>query len=403
MSAMVPTRHATSSDGRPRHCLRFLFLVSTLSVALGRNGYYLVAAWALVERGYGSAGVATFLAIVSLVEVISSPIAGVMTDRFDRRRLNAAANLGLFAVVLATALALLYVDMLLALCLSAALFSLCDRTALTAGQSLIPATGAGRRPAAWNAAVFLVMQAGSLGATLSAGYLLDARPPSLPFAIYSAFFLLSAGVLASMRMPPASASAPLANTAAWRLEPGFAQLIAVYALFYASALLVSVMGPSLVFAEQKGTGADFAYLEAAWSAGSLLGTIALMAIHRPTRAHARHLLLLGVTALVFMAFPLLQPPWATVLFVSLGFLYNLGRVSVEVTFQSLVAADSLGRAKGMMHTAAVVLSLAVFGVVAGVGERAFPSTIFFSFGVVLLICIPALALGLGQPQEKGKS
>ncbi|RUU06539.1 MFS transporter, partial [Mesorhizobium sp. USDA-HM6] len=77
------------------------FLASTLSAAIGRNGYYIASSWILVEGGYGSASVATLLATASLVEFVASPLAGAAADRFDRRRLSIAADLGRVLVTLA--------------------------------------------------------------------------------------------------------------------------------------------------------------------------------------------------------------------------------------------------------------------------------------------------------------
>jgi membrane-bound metal-dependent hydrolase YbcI (DUF457 family) len=71
-------------------------------------------------------------------------------------------------------------------------------------------------------------------------------------------------------------------------------------------------------------------------------------------------------------------------------------VSVEVTLQSRVSDTVLGRAKGVMHSLAVALGLVIFGIATVLGDTAFPSTIFFSFGVVLLISIPALSIGIAQ-------
>lgn len=382
---------------------RFGFLASTLSAAVGRNGYYIASAWILVERGYGTAGVATFLAIASIVEFIASPMAGAAADRFDRRRLNVAADLSRFVVMLATACALLYMDVFLIICLSAALFSFCDRVALTSSQSMIPVIADGRDLVATNSAVFFVMQFGNLGAALLAGPLLHERSPALPFTLLAAFFLFSAGCLALMRLDPVSRDVRIAKISAALIDPSLRRLIVVYALLYTSAVLVSVMGSSFVFQEQKGTAVDFGYLEAAWSAGSLIGAVSLCRIERAMSTHALHLMLLGLTALVLMALASLRTSWTVILFAALGFLYNLGRVSVEVTLQSRVSVYLLGRAKGIMHSVAVVLGLLVFGIAAAVGDRAFPSTIFFSFGVVLLISISCLNVGFVQTQEKGES
>lgn len=401
MSNLVRIHHAKSRAVRSNP--RFGFLASTLSASVARNGYYIASAWILVERGYGTAGVATFLAIASIVEFIASPLAGVAADRFDRRRLNVAADLSRFVVMLATACALLYIDVFLIVCLSAALFSFCDRVALTSSQSMIPVIADGRDLVATNSTVFFVMQFGNLGAALLAGPLLKQGSPALPFIVLAAFFLFSAGCLALMRLEPVSRDVRIAKISAAQIDPSLRRLIVVYALLYTGAVLVSVMGSSFVFQEQKGTAVDFGYLEAAWSAGSLIGAVIPIRIERAMSTHALHLMLLGLTALVLMALAYLSSPWTVVLFAAIGFLYNLGRVSVEVTLQLHVSVYLLGRAKGIMHSVAVALGLLVFGIGAAIGDRAFPSTIFFSFGVVLLISIPCLNVGVVQTQEKGES
>ncbi|MER9365031.1 MFS transporter [Mesorhizobium sp. M0518] len=385
MSNLVRIYHGKGRPSRAKPCLGFL--ASTLSAAVARNGYYIASAWILVERGYGAAGVATFLAIASIVEFIASPLAGVAADRFDRRCLNVAADLSRFVVMLATACALLYMEVFLIICLSAALFSFCDRVALTSSQSMIPVIADGRDLVASNSAVFFVMQIGNLGAALLAGPLLHERSPALPFTVLATFFLFSAGCLALMRLEPVSRDVNIAKIFAAQIDLSLRRLIVVYALLYTSAVLVSVMGSSFVFQEQKGTAVDFGYLEAAWSTGSLIGAVSLFRIERAMSTHARHLMLLGITALVLMALAYLRTPWTVVLFAALGFIYNLGRVSVEVTLQSRVSVYLLGRAKGIMHSVAVALGLLVFGIAAAVGDRAFPSTIFFSFGVALLVSI----------------
>ncbi len=402
MPDMVQPSSDEISRRQPSEWLRAAFLASALSGAVGRNGYYLAAAWLLAAEGSGSASVAAFLVVASVAEVASSPVAGIMTDHFERRRLNALAEFARSIIIFATAGALLQWNALATLCVSAALFSVCDRVALTANQSMIPAAGHGRDPVTWNSAVVLTMQSGNLGAALSAGFLLSWHSPAAPFAVFGACFLLSGGLLLPLRLPSAVRQSGLVATTSCRNRSGFRPLIAVYAMFYVSALLVSVLASNFVFAERKGGAADFGRLEAAWSAGSLLGATALIAIQSSMRAETCHVLLLGLTALMFMLFPFLEAAWTAVLFASLGFLYNLGRVSVEVTFQSQVDADCLGRAKGVMHTVAVLLSLIVFAIVATVGDRAFPSTIFLSFGGVLLIAIFAL-VALGRSQQRGKS
>jgi hypothetical protein len=165
-------------------------------------------------------------------------------------------------------------------------------------------------------------------------------------------------------------------------------------------VLVTVMGSSFVFQEQKGTATDFGHLEAAWSAGSVIGAAVLVRLTRAVSGPILHLMLLASTALALMSLITLRAPWTLIAFAALGFLYNLGRVSVEVTLQSCVPDNVLGRAKGVMHSLAVALGLVIFSIAGVMGDRVFPSTIFFAFGVLLLISIPALSIGIGQRKDE---
>lgn len=374
------------------------FLASTLSAAVGRNGYYIASAWVLVEAGYGSAGVATLLFIVSVVEFVASPLVGMMADRFDRRRLNVTADLSRFVVLLATACVILYLGMLLTICLSAILFAFCDRVALTTSQSMIPFMARGNNLAASNSTVFFAMQLGCFGAALLAGPLLSERSPALTFTVLAMFFLVSAGCLHSVRPGSISNSVGSSKSPAFNIDLSLLRLFAVYALLYGSAVLVSVLGSSFVFEEQKDSAAAFGYLETAWSAGSLIGALVLARLPRAINAHTLHLVLLGLIALALMALIPARAPWTLAIFAALGFLYNLGRVSVEVTLHSRASDNVLGRAKGVMHSLAALLGLLIFSVAAVLGDSVFPSTIFFGFGVVLLIGISALSIGVEQQE-----
>ena len=387
-----------SCDKRPGTQTRVMlgFLASTFSAAVGRNGYYIASAWALVEAGYGSAGVATLLAIVSVVEFIASPLAGATADRFDRRRLNVVADVGRFAIMLTTAFSLLYLDVFPTLCLSAVLFSICDRIALTASQAMIPLVTRGADLAASNSNVFFVMQLGSLGSALLAGPLLSGGSPAPAFAALALFFLVSVGSLSSMQLGPVPRRVSRPNGVALIVDRRLYRLFAAYALLYGSAVLVTVMGSSFIFEEQNGTAADFGHLEAAWSAGSLLGAVLFLRLTRAVSAPILHLMLLGSTALALMSLIALRAPCTLIVFATLGCLYNLGRVSIEVTLQSRVGDSVLGRAKGVMHSLAVALGLLIFSIATGLGDSVFPSTVFFSFGLMLLISIPLLSIGMAQ-------
>lgn len=388
--------HRTSTQSR----LWLGFLASTLSAAVGRNGYYIASAWTVVAAGYGGAGVATLLATVSLVEFVVSPLAGLAADRFDRQRLNIAADLGRFAVLLTTACTLLYLDTFLTLCVSAALFSICDRVALTASQAMIPLMTQAAELASTSSTVFFTMQSGSLGAALLAGSLLGGRSPALTFMVLALLFLVSAGSLSWMRPGRLPQGVRTAKGLLPNMDRHQLRLFAAYALLYGSAVLVTVIGSSFVLEEQQGTAADFGYLEAAWSAGSVIGAAVLVRLTRAISGPILHLMLLASTALALMSLITLWAPWTLIVFATLGFLYNLGRVSIEVTLQSRMPDNVLGRAKGVMHSLAVALGLVIFSIAGVIGESVCPSTIFFGFGVVLLISIPALSIGIAQRKDE---
>lgn len=376
------------------------FMASTLLAAVGRNGYYIASAWTVVAAGCGSAGVAILLATVSVVEFVASPLAGLAADRFDRQRLNITADLGRVAILLATACTLLYRDAFLTLCLSAALFSICDRVALIASQAMIPLVTGGAELAATNSIIFFIMQLGSLGAALLAGSLLGGRSPALTFMVLALLFLVSAVSLSWMRPGRLPQGVRTAKGLAPNIDKHLLDLFAAYALFYGGAVLVTVMGSSFVFEEQQGTAADFGYLEAAWSAGSVIGAAVLVRLTRAISGPILHLMLLASTALALMSLITARAPWTLIVFATLGFLYNLGRVSIEVTLQSRMPDNALGRAKGVMHSLAVALGLVIFSIAGAMGESVFPSTIFFGFGVVLLISIPALSIGIAQRKDE---
>ncbi|WP_202295213.1 MFS transporter [Mesorhizobium sp. 131-2-1] len=399
MSNTIRIYHDKQQGARLRPLRKFL--ASTLAAAIARNGYYIACAWTLVQAGYGSAGVATLLAIVSAVELIASPLAGAAADRSDRRRLSVVADIGRFAVMLATAFSLFYLEAFPTLCVSAVLFSICDRVALTASQAMIPLVTRGADLATSNSAVFFVMQLGSLGAALFAGPLLTGHSPAPRFIVLSLFFLVSAGLLFSMRLGPVPRGVGRTNGLAPNIDLRLVRLFAAYALLYGGAVLVTVMGSSFVFEEQKGTATDFGHLEAAWSAGSLVGAALLVRLAQAVSAPMLHLMLLGSTALALTSLTALLAPWTLIVFATLGCLYNLGRVSIEVTLQSRVPNTVLGRAKGVMHSVAVALGFLIFSIATVLGDSVFPSTVFFSFGLILLISIPALSIGIAQ--RKGKT
>lgn len=372
------------------------FLASTFASALGRNGYHIACAWVLIASGNGSGAVAGFFAIISLVELVTSPIAGWLVDRFDRRILyimteimRGVAAIGLGAVLMVT-------NVMWAIWLSAVLFATCDRIALTASQSMIPSISAKFSLATANSMTFFLMQSGSLAAAGIVSVLLHSSTAIVTFGAVSIAFTLSATIMRVVRhekSPLEGAADPRRGSLA--VNSQFLCLGAIYALLYVGGMLVSVIGPSFVFDEHGGNAIDFGQLESSWSAGSILGALLLIPLVRAARVPVLQFAILGLSAVSFVLLKALDPPYTLAAFAILGALYNLGRVALEVRIQSSVSSATLGRAKGVLHSVGVLLGVVLFAVVSVVADDVPPSSLFLAYGVILAISTAVLILLAG--------
>lgn len=382
------------------------FLASTFISAVGRNGYQIACAWLLVAQGFSAASVAAFFAIISAAELVSSPFAGWMSDRYNRRFLCVAADMLRFAGALALGVLVLVIDLQWAIWLSAMLFATSDRIALTSSQSMIPAIGAGLSLPAANSMVFFLMQSGSLLAAVLTGLLLHFAIPTYTFTLIAVAFALSVCFMLAVRgeMSPQSGSGADPRSAL-QIDAHLLRLGAIYALLYTGGVLISVIGPSFVFVELEGDAIDFGQLEGAWSAGSILGTLLLIPLLQAARITILQLAILALTAVSFGLLKVLEIPWTLLIFALLGALYNLGRVGIEVMLQSSVPQTALGRAKGALHSLGVLLGAVLFGVVAAVGDAVSPSTVFLVFALILAAATLVLTIcrGADRPQTKTSS
>ncbi len=372
------------------------FLASTFVSALGRNGYAVACAWILIASGDGSASVAAFFAIVSVTELLVSPLVGCMTDRFDRRLVFIVAD---SVRCLATAM-MIFTSSAWLICWSAVLFACCDRTALTASQAMIPMVGNHLAPSTSNSVTFFSMQAGGLAAAILVGVLLHITSAAVVFIVISAAFALSAGGMWFVAVDGGSSSVARAQDRG-RLpkDPRLIHLGAVYAILYSGGLLVSIMGPGFVFDELSGNALDFGSLESAWSAGSIIGAVLLIPLARFSKRTFLVIAILFLMALLFAAIKLSVLPWSLLIFAALGAVYNFGRVAIEVILQTIGPHGALGRLKGLFHCAGVSVGLIIFGLVSLSGNRLEPSTVFLLFAAV--VSIVAIMLAVYRPDHSG--
>lgn len=362
------------------------FLASAFASAVGRNGYHIACAWILIVAGQGSGAVAGFFAIISLTELVTSPLAGWLADRFDRRTLCVIAETARAAAATALGAVLMGTNVLWALWLSAALFATCDRIALTASQSMIPSINGGFSLAAANSMNFFLMQSGSLAAAGIVGVLLQTSNPTFTFGAVAVTFVFSAIFMRVVRSENVDSEGSLdAKGDSLVVDCHFVRLGAVYALLYTGGMLISAIGPSFVFDEHGGNAINFGQLESSWSAGSILGAVLLVPLAWFGKSAVLQFVILGASALSFALLKALELPYALAAFAMLGALYNLGRVALEVRIQSTVSVAALGRAKGVFHSVGVLLGVVLFAVVSMVGDALQPSTVFLAYGVILAI------------------
>jgi len=369
------------------------FLASTFASAAGRNGYHIACAWLLIATGYGSSAVAGFFAIVSLTELVTSPLAGWLADRFDRRALYIIAEMIRVVAAIALGAVLMAANVVWAIWLFAVLFAICDRLALTAAQSMIPSVSTKLSLATANSMTFFLMQTGSLVAAAIVGILLHATNALVTFSAISSAFALSAIIMRVVRhrkCPSEQTDAPQMGSLA--IDAQFLCLATVYALLYTGGMLVSVIGPGFVFDEHGGNAIDFGQLESFWSAGSILGALLLIPFVRAARVPVLQFVILGSSAVAFALLKVLDLHVAFVAFATLGALYNLGRVALEVMIQSSVSSAMLGRAKGLLHSVGVLFGVVLFAIVSVVADEVSPSTLFFTYGVILALGTGVLIL-----------
>jgi MFS family permease len=365
------------------------FLACTFASAIGRNGYAVACSWLLVSSESGSAAVAIFVAIISLTELLFSPIAGWVSDRFSRRAVFIAAD----CLRMIAAAALMWAASPWMLWCSAGVFAACDRAALTASQAMIPSVGEHLVPGTSNSISFFCMQAGGLVAAGFVGVLLHSYSGAIAFAVITAAFLIS---VCSMAFVTDVHSRPVltsqGSSAPIELGPRFWHLVCVFALLYGAGTLVSILGAGFVLDELGGDALDFGQLESAWSAGSIVGAILLIPLAGLSKKPVLLVSVLIMIALLFASLELSILPWILLTFAALGALYNLGRVAVEVTLQGLVPHVALGRAKGLFHCAGVSMGLLLFGAISLSADRVAPSTIFQLYSGLIVIATGFLAL-----------
>jgi len=367
---------------------------------------------ALIALAYQLTGSATTTALISFVRLLPAvvllPFAGVLADRFDRKRLMIVADLGRAACMLGLLLVTSRETLWIAYPLTFAASALTSlfRPAMAA---TLPAVVEDEGNLALTNGLWSQMDALSLvlGPAL-AGLLIAADQTRAAFPINAATFLMSALALFLVRIPPRQPQASTEEHEGWLSETlaGFRFLFrendGVLAAFTLSVVGLSLVGGAfftltVVLAEDAfGLGtAGMGYLSAAYGAGGVMGGL----ISGPLLVRLRlgRAFIWGAAASSFIFLFLGFAPVGVLPFV-LFFLVAITDVFSEVTGTTVIQTGTpdalLGRVFGAFESA-VVLSMLPGALVAGplidaVGPRAATIAFAAASAVPFLVSLPRL-------------
>lgn len=374
------------------------FLASMFFFSVGRNAFFVTTAWIMLVTTNSVRSIALLLITGTMTEFVVSGPSGIIADRWNRQAVCVAADLArvLLVVVLGISLAggvsssALYIGMIA--------YSAADRLYMTAIQSIVPSISPPGQLVSFNAWSYVCMQAGNFVGAFAAGGLLDLISGRHVFWLIAACFLVSTLLMQDLRRMVRTASEgpgteALAQTAyttestarIWRMT-ALRNLAIIYAQVYTTGMLINILLSGYVLREMKGTSIEFGNLEAAWAVGSVVAGTLLTTVYfrAPVKGAIQYALFasaLGMSA--FYAVPSFFPALAQI--ATLGAVYNISRILIDVEIQRAVPASYLGRVKGVIQCSCLGFGLIIYGIVAAFGDSILPSVIFAHYGAFMLI------------------
>ncbi|NEI74875.1 MFS transporter [Rhizobium lusitanum] len=407
MQTNAPIAPVPIPEGQHLRAVRHFFLLSIFLAAAGRNAYYVGATWILAIDGKAAGSIALFLALGSVVEFTASTPAGHLVDRFDRRFLCMASDLARILILLATSTTLVLGDADYALYGSIILYAIADRVYLIASSAIVPSIALPENLMSFNSLAYIAMQMGNLLAAAVAGWFLCAGSQMLCFLFAAGTFAGSALIMT--RLPIGnfhftgdrqhrSEDPSLYSSDVDRPPKAPFLLLVSYVLIYAMGMLTSALISKFVQLELSGGAIDFGNLEAYWAAGAI---VSMLLLGRFRQADGRIIpIILVLAGMVMAGFHFTRSlDLALVLMAVLGASYNLVRVLVDVEVQRRVSNAKLGRVKGSMHVMCMGFSLALYAILAIVGQTIQPSATFLIFGGGMIVCA-GLGFALKAAQKR---
>jgi MFS family permease len=294
------------------------------------------AFWALSAVIYEMTHSATLVAVAALasfsVPALLSPIAGLLGDHHDRKRVMIASEIAGALCFLGLALASSPAALLGLRVLAAVVWAPMDPALKAALPSLVAPDKLDRA----NAAISKAGTAGVLIGPAVAGLMLASVGASFVFLLNALTFLVSAGLIISLKgdfRPKFSERGRLAAGYAFlKAHPVLRPVTVAYGVAFVG---VGVSIPAeIVLATEFGVGTlGYAGLVCLWGVGSLLGAV----VANRLQNHPRRVLVIGVSALAVAAgfFTVTAAPIFAVALLGMG-IGGIGEGLWEVSQASLV-------------------------------------------------------------------
>jgi MFS family permease len=345
-------------------------LIGSLSISRVGDLLYTTALVVVVlERTGSAAWVAAALISRLLPYTVLTPLAGVLADRMDRRRLMVISDVARFGLMLVAALVVAVGAPIWTLLLVATLTTCAGSPFTSALIASIPEVVDEDQLAPANAMISGVEYAAAVIGPLLAALVLSAGLDALPFLLNACSFALSALLLAGIGLPRHEVDDDEEGESFWRAALAgvtvlrddrlvrVTTLVTVTVTFTYGAELVLM---PLVSRDRLGTGeSGLGVLDAAVGIGGVLGTVVAARLVRSDRLLA----VLGMGA-IGCGIPMALLSVITVPAVAYAVLVfeGLSAIIVDVAgvtaLQRAVSVSKLARIEGLMASLVVAATLA---------------------------------------------
>ena len=364
--------------------------------SLGTNATAVAFGFFLYDRTGSALWLSAWYFLSFGITGILTPVAGWLADRFDRRLLI------VFSQVAAAvcSLALIAASQPVALVAIAFIASIVGRAGSPAFGAALPNMVGGEELEWANGTMGVAFNIGSLVGPILGGAVYIAAGRSVVFAFDAATYLVAAAAILSLRIPFRAAGDDddrpeeekrglLRGFGVVFADPVLRALIIVWAFGYFAVDIVLV--GELPLARALGAGAlAFGILEAAWGAGSIIGSLVGRKIRKDQDAVA---ILIGVVGIAIGNGLIAVSPWFIPV-VILAALVAVANGIEDVAGFSLIQRRSADEVRGRVLSSFSTFGLmanAVAFAVAGVIVEAFgPRAVFALSAVVSALCVPLL-------------